>query len=172
MFERFTERARQVVVLAQDEARGLGQGYIGTEHLLLALLREQDGLGGRVLGALNVTVDRARPLVEQGGGPSTAQIPFTPRAKHALDLALTEARSLGHTHIGTEHILLGIVAQDGGVAVEILSSLGVGADAVRVQTIRLLGAASEAAAGGGRRGLWPAAEDLPQAPRRLGLRRS
>jgi ATP-dependent Clp protease ATP-binding subunit ClpC len=172
VFERFTERARQVVVVAQDEARDLGHGYIGTEHLLLALLREQDGLGGRVLGALNVTTDQARALVEPSGESSPIKIPFTPRAKHSLDLALTEARSLGHSYIGTEHILLGIVGQDGGVAVEILSSLGVHAAAIRVQTLRLLGAASEAAVGSGLRGSWPAAENLPQALRRLRLNRS
>ena len=111
MFERFTGRARQVVVLAQDEARALNHDYIGTEHILLGLLREEEGLAARVLESLDVTVDDVRAHVERivgrGHEARLGQIPFTPRAKKVLELALREARSLGHNYIGTEHILLG-----------------------------------------------------------------
>ena len=111
MFERFTERARQVVVLAQEEARTLRHNYIGTEHILLGLLREQEGLAARALESLGVTLDYVRGQVTQivGAGEevSTGQIPFTPRAKKVLELALREALSFGQNYIGTEHILLG-----------------------------------------------------------------
>ena len=115
MFERFTERARQVVVLAQDEARALKHNYIGTEHILLGLLREEEGLAARVLDSLDITVEDVRAnvarIVGQGEEVTTGQIPFTPRAKKVLELALREALSLGHNYIGTEHILLGLVAE-------------------------------------------------------------
>jgi len=124
MFERFTERARQVVVLAQDEARALKQNYIGTEHLLLGLLREEEGVAARVLESLRVTLEEARfvvgRVVGQGDEVTTGQIPFTPRAKKVLELALREALSLGHNYIGTEHILLGLVRENEGVAARIL----------------------------------------------------
>src|SRR5439155_3531973 len=117
MFERFTERARQVVVLAQDEARTLKHNYIGTEHILLGLLRE-DGLAGRVLDSLDITVEEVRGqvvrIVGAGDEPDTGQIPFTPRVKKVLELALQEALELGHDQVGTEHILLGLVREDGG----------------------------------------------------------
>src|SRR6266581_418530 len=110
LFERFTERARQVVVLAQDEARALKHNYIGTEHILLGLLREEEGLAARVLESLDITVEEVRAqvarIVGQGDEVTTGQIPFTPRAKKVLELALREALSLGHNYIGTEHILL------------------------------------------------------------------
>jgi ATP-dependent Clp protease ATP-binding subunit ClpC len=113
VFERFTERARQVVVLAQDEARALKHNYIGTEHILLGLLREEEGLAARVLESLDITVEEVRAqvarIVGQGDEVTTGQIPFTPRAKKVLELALREALSLGHNYIGTEHILLGLV---------------------------------------------------------------
>ena len=113
MFERFTEKARQVVVLAQDEAQALGHNYIGTEHLLLGLLREREGLAARVLHSLDVTVEEVRAqvarIVGRGDEVRAGMIPFTPRAKKALELALREAQALGHNYIGTEHVLLGLV---------------------------------------------------------------
>src|SRR2546422_2815752 len=109
MFERFTERARQVVVLAQEEARTLKHNYIGTEHLLLGLLREEEGLAARVLESLGITLEAVRSqvarIVGQGETVTSGQISFTPRAKNVLELALREAKSLGHKYIGTEHIL-------------------------------------------------------------------
>src|SRR5690242_2846702 len=128
MFERFTERARQVVVLAQDEARALRHNYIGTEHLLLGLLREEEGIGARVLAALDVTIDETRAqvarIVGQGDEVTSGQIPFTPRAKKVLELALREGLSLGHNYIGTEHILLGIARASEGVGGRILLDHG------------------------------------------------
>ena len=146
MFERFTERARQVVVLAQDEARALGHNYIGTEHLLLGLLREEDGLAARVLETLDVTVEEVRAqvalIVGQGDEVKTGQIPFTPRAKRVLEIALREALQLGHNHIGTEHILLGLVHEGGGVAMRILLDLDVDAQTARNEVIRVLSGGS------------------------------
>ena len=143
MFERFTERARQVVVLAQDESRQLKHNYIGTEHLLLGLMREEEGLGARVLESLGVSLEAARGQVERivgkGDEVVNGQIPFTPRAKKVLELSLREARSLNHNYIGTEHILLGIVRENDGVAMEILRDLGVDADKIRGEVIPLLG---------------------------------
>ena len=144
MFERFTERARQVVVLAQDEARSLRHNYIGTEHLLLGLLREEEGLAARVLDFLGVTLEDTRTRVRKAVGegesdaPVTGQIPFTPHAKHALELALREALSLGHGYIGTEHVLLGLVRVDEGVGVEVLNGLGATPQVVRDSLIRML----------------------------------
>src|SRR5712692_7385061 len=116
MFERFTERARQVVVLAQEEARTLKHNYIGTEHILLGLLREEEGLAARVLESLDITVERVRAqvvrIVGSGEEVTSGQIPFTPRAKKVLELALREALSLGHNSAGTEHILLGLVREN------------------------------------------------------------
>src|SRR5919107_250800 len=127
MFERFTERARQVVVLAQEEARTLKHNYIGTEHILLGLLREEEGLAARVLESLDITVERVRAqvvrIVGSGEEVTSGQIPFTPRAKKVLELALREALSLGHNYIGTEHILLGLVRENEGVAARILLDL-------------------------------------------------
>jgi ATP-dependent Clp protease ATP-binding subunit ClpA len=124
LFERFTERARQVVVLGQDEARHFKHNYIGTEHLLLGLLREEEGVGARVLESLDVTLEEVRAqvarIIGSGDEVKTGQIPFTPRAKKVLELALRESVSLGHNHIGTEHILLGIVRENEGVAARIL----------------------------------------------------
>ncbi len=143
MFERFTERARQVVVLAQDEARGLKHNYIGTEHVLLGLLREEEGLGARVLESLGITIDGVRTQVAQivgeGDEVSTGQIPFTPRAKKVLELSLREALALGHNYIGTEHVLLGLVRVNEGVAARILLDSGVSAEQVRDEVIRMLG---------------------------------
>src|SRR5919199_1352668 len=142
MFERFTERARQVVVLAQDEARALKHNYIGTEHILLGLLREEEGLAARVLESLDITVEEVRAqvarIVGQGDEVTTGQIPFTPRAKKVLELALREALSLGHNYIGTEHILLGLVRENGGVAARILLDFDADAEKIRNEIIRML----------------------------------
>jgi ATP-dependent Clp protease ATP-binding subunit ClpC len=148
MFERFTERARQVVVLAQDEARLLNHNYIGTEHLLLGLLREEEGLAARVLESLAVTVEKTRANVEQvvgkGDDPvATEQIPFTKRAKKVLELSLREALSLGHNYIGTEHVLLGLVREEKSVGARILLDFGLDAETVRNEVIRLLSGPAE-----------------------------
>ena len=143
MFERFGEDARQVVVLAQDEARALKHNDIGTEHILLGLLREEEGLAARVLESLDITVEEVRAqiarIVGQGDEVTTGQIPFTPRAKKVLELALREALSLGHNYIGTEHILLGLVRENDGVAVQILVDLDAAPDRVWDETMRRLG---------------------------------
>jgi Clp amino terminal domain, pathogenicity island component/UvrB/uvrC motif len=145
VFERFTERARQVVVLAQDEARSLRHNYIGTEHLLLGLIREQEGLAARVLSSFDVTVDEVRAqvtrVIGEGDEVTSGQIPFTPRAKKVLELSLREALSLGHNYIGTEHILLGLVRENEGVAARILIQYGATAEAVRNETIGMLSGA-------------------------------
>jgi ATP-dependent Clp protease ATP-binding subunit ClpC len=142
LFERFTERARQVIVLAQDEARLLKHNYIGTEHLLLGLLREEDGVARRVLESLGITSEAVRvrvvAIVGEGEGEavSAGQIPFTPRAKKVLELALREGLSLGHNYIGTEHILLGIARENDGVAARIVLELGADAETIRDAVIR------------------------------------
>ena len=142
MFERFTERAREVVVLAQDEARALKHNYIGTEHLLLGLLREEEGLAARVLESLDITIEEVRAQVERlvgrGDEVTSGQIPFTPRAKKVLELSLREAMSLGHNYIGTEHILLGVVRENQGVAARILLEFDVDAEMVRNALLRML----------------------------------
>src|SRR5919199_1797555 len=143
MFERFTERARKVVVLAQEEARHFNHNYIGTEHLLLGLLREDEGVAARALSSLNVTLDEVREQVESivgyGEEGTGGQAPFTPRSKKVLELALREALQLGHNYIGTEHILLGLVRESEGVAARVLSNLGVDPDKVRREVVRMLG---------------------------------
>ena len=143
MFERFTGRAREVVVFAQDEARLLKHNYIGTEHILLGLLREEEGLAARVLEGLDIALDEVRAavaqVVGQGDEVATGQIPFTPRAKKVLELSLKEALSLGHNYIGTEHILLGLVRENEGVAARLLLDFGVDAEKVRHAVIRMLG---------------------------------
>ena len=142
VFERFTERARQVVVLAQDEARAFKHNYIGTEHLLLGLLREEEGLAARVLESLDVTVEEVRAgvarVVGQGDEVTSGQIPFTPRSKKVLELALREALSLGHNYIGTEHVLLGLVRENEGVAARILLDFDADAEKIRNEIIRML----------------------------------
>src|ERR1041384_3800692 len=159
MFERFTERARQVVVLAQEEARTLKHNYIGTEHILLGLLREEEGLAARVLESLDITVERVRAqvvrIVGSGEEVTSGQIPFTPRAKKVLELALREALSLGHNYIGTEHILLGLVRENEGVAARILLDFDADSDKIRNEVIRMLsgpGGGGPRGGGGGRRG--------------------
>jgi ATP-dependent Clp protease ATP-binding subunit ClpA len=142
VFERFTERARQVVVLAQEEARSLSHNYIGTEHILLGLLREEEGMAARALESLQVTVERVRSeirrLVGAGEEVTSGQIPFTPRAKTVLEMALREALSLGHNYIGTEHILLGLVRENDGVAARILLSFDLDPERIRNEVIRTL----------------------------------
>jgi hypothetical protein len=163
VFERFTERARQVVVLAQEEARAIKHNYIGTEHILLGLLREEEGLAARVLASLGValepTRDQVTRIVGWGEEATSGQIPFTPRAKKVLELALREALSLGHNYIGTEHILLGLARENEGVAARILLDLGADSQKIRDEVIRFLSgpggapAASAAAeSAGGQRG--------------------
>jgi ATP-dependent Clp protease ATP-binding subunit ClpC len=142
VFQRFTERARRVVVLAQEEARRLRHNYIGTEHLLLGVLREEEGVGARVLASLGVTLDGVRAqvgsIVGQGDEVTTGQIPFTPRAKRVLELSLREALALGHDYIGTEHLLLGLVREREGVAAKILLDLDIDAERIRERTFELL----------------------------------
>jgi ATP-dependent Clp protease ATP-binding subunit ClpC len=144
MFERFTERARQVVILAQEEARTNKQGYIGPEHILVGLLREGEGIPARVLASLDVTVEKTRSLlIGEAKGPIQEdlphQIPFTPRAKKALELALREALSLGHNYIGTEHVLLGLLREGQNLAVAILEKdFGLTTEKVRGEVIRVL----------------------------------
>ena len=144
MFERFTERARQVVVLAQDEARALRHDAIDAEHLLLGILREEDGVGARVLVALGVTAEDVRArvvrLVGQGAELATGQIPFSPAAKHALELALREGMALGQNFIATEHLLLGLARENTGVAARILRELDVDAETIRHEVIAVLAA--------------------------------
>src|SRR3954468_10018771 len=143
MFERFTERARQVVVLAQDEARTLKHNYIGTEHLLLGLLREEEGVAAKVLESLDATVEEVRAqvarVIGEGDEVVSGQIPFTPRSKRVLELALREALAIGHQFIGTEHILLGLVRENEGVAARILLDFDIEAESVRTEVMRRVG---------------------------------
>jgi ATP-dependent Clp protease ATP-binding subunit ClpC len=142
VFERFTERARQVVVLAQEEARRLRHNYIGTEHLLLGLLREEEGLAARVLESLGVSLDAVRlcvgEIVGHGDELESGQIPFTPRAKKVLELSLRESTRMDHPSIGTEHILLGLVAEGEGVANRIMDQLGATGERIRAELIAQL----------------------------------
>jgi ATP-dependent Clp protease ATP-binding subunit ClpA len=143
MFERFTDRSRRVVVLAQEEARLLGHNYIGTEHLLLGLIAEDESVAARTLRALGITLDSAREQARQVVGPSheepTGHIPFTPRAKKVLELSLREALSLKSGYIGTEHLLLGLVTEGKGVGAQILVKLGTTLQDVRDKAIELAG---------------------------------
>jgi hypothetical protein len=142
MFERFTDRARRVVVLAQDEARLLDHNYIGTEHLLLGMLREDEGVAAEVLQRLGVSLGVVRSEVEQivgrGVTTPTGNIPFTPRSKKVLELSLREALQLGHNYIGTEHVLLGLVREGEGVAARVLVKLGADLPRVRQQVTEIL----------------------------------
>jgi hypothetical protein len=142
MFERFTDRARRVVVLAQDEARHLDHNYIGTEHILLGLIHEREGVAARALTALDISLEAVRgevtEIVEVGAEHPGGHIPFTPRAKKVLELSLREALALGHNYIGTEHILLGLIREGEGVAAQVLVKLGANLDRVRQQVIQIL----------------------------------
>jgi ATP-dependent Clp protease ATP-binding subunit ClpC len=142
MFERFTDRARRVVVLAQEEARLLNHSYIGTEHILLGLIHEGEGVAAKALESLGISLEAVRNQVEeiigQGGSSPSGHIPFTPRAKKVLELSLREALQLGHNYIGTEHILLGLIREGEGVAAQVLVKLGADLSRVRQQVIQLL----------------------------------
>jgi ATP-dependent Clp protease ATP-binding subunit ClpC len=142
LFERFTDRARRVVVLAQEEARKLNHSYIGTEHILLGLISEGEGVAAKALDSLSISLDAVRAQVEeiigQGGSSPSGHIPFTPRAKKVLELSLREALQLGHNYIGTEHILLGLLREGEGVATQVLVKLGADLGRVRQQVIQLL----------------------------------
>jgi ATP-dependent Clp protease ATP-binding subunit ClpC len=142
VFERFTDRARRVVVLAQEEARLLNHSYIGTEHILLGLIHEGEGVAAKALESLNISLEAVRAQVEeiigQGGSSPSGHIPFTPRAKKVLELSLREALQLGHNYIGTEHILLGLIREGEGVAAQVLVKLGADLSRVRQQVIQLL----------------------------------
>jgi ATP-dependent Clp protease ATP-binding subunit ClpC len=142
VFERFTDRARRVVVLAQEEARTLDHNYIGTEHLLLGLLREGEGVAAKALESLGVSLDGVRRQIEEIAGPGQrapgGPMPFTPRAKQVLELSLREALRLGHSYIGTEHILLGLIREGEGVGAQVLVKLGADLDRVRLRAVQLL----------------------------------
>ena len=156
MFERYTDRARRVVVLAQEEARMLNHNYIGTEHILLGLIHEGEGVAAKALESLGISLEAVRQQVEeiigQGQQAPSGHIPFTPRANTVLELASQEALQLGHNYIGTEHILLGLIREGEGVAAQILVKLGADLNRVRQQVIQLLhGYPGKEPAGGGAR---------------------
>ncbi|MEM9271909.1 MAG: ATP-dependent Clp protease ATP-binding subunit [Cyanobacteria bacterium P01_F01_bin.143] len=156
MFERFTEKAIKVIMLAQEEARRLGHNFVGTEQILLGLIGEGTGVAAKVLKSMGVNLKDARIEVEKiigrGSGFVAVEIPFTPRAKRVLELSLEEARQLGHNYIGTEHLLLGLIREGEGVAARVLENLGVDLSKVRTQIIRMLGETAEVATGGGSSG--------------------
>jgi ATP-dependent Clp protease ATP-binding subunit ClpC len=146
MFNRFTERARKVIILAKEEARRFNHDYIGTEHLLLGLIREGEGVAAAVLQKIGLSLQNIRLEIEKlvQPGPATqilGDVPFTPRAKKALELAAEEARSLGHNYIGTEHLLLGLIREGEGVASQVLMNLGLDLNKVRNEVMGLLGSA-------------------------------
>jgi ATP-dependent Clp protease ATP-binding subunit ClpC len=156
MFERFTEKAIKVIMLAQEEARRLGHNFVGTEQILLGLIGEGTGVAAKVLKSMGVNLKDARIEVEKiigrGSGFVAVEIPFTPRAKRVLELSLEEARQLGHNYIGTEHLLLGLIREGEGVAARVLENLGVDLSKVRTQVIRMLGETAEVGAGSGASG--------------------
>ncbi len=151
MFERFTEKAIKVIMLAQEEARRLGHNFVGTEQILLGLIGEGTGVAAKVLKSLGVNLKDSRIEVEKiigrGSGFVAVEIPFTPRAKRVLELSLEEARQLGHNYIGTEHLLLGLIREGEGVAARVLENLGIDLTKVRTQVIRMLGETAEVGAG-------------------------
>jgi ATP-dependent Clp protease ATP-binding subunit ClpA len=173
MFERFTDRARRVVVLAQEEARLLNHNYIGTEHLLLGLAHEGQGVAATALESLGISLEAVRAQVKeiigQGQSTPTGQVPFTPRAKKVLELSLRESQQLGHNYIGTEHILLGLVREGEGVAAQVLVRLGGDLSRVRQQVVQLLGgsAGGPEAAAGMRPVPMPPPQELREAGERL-----
>ncbi len=156
MFERFTEKAIKVIMLAQEEARRLGHNFVGTEQILLGLIGEGTGVAAKVLKSMGVNLKDARVEVEKiigrGSGFVAVEIPFTPRAKRVLELSLEEARQLGHNYIGTEHLLLGLIREGEGVAARVLENLGVDLSKVRTQVIRMLGETAEVSAGSSSQG--------------------
>ena len=157
MFERFTDRARRVVVRAQEEARNLNHNYIGTEHILLGLIHEGEGVAAQALEAMGISLESVREQVEENIGQGTeapsGHIPFTPRAKKVLEYSLREALQLGHNYIGTEHILLGLIREGDGVAAQVLTNLGADLPSVCQQVIQLLN---------GYQGGTPAAENVQE----------
>jgi ATP-dependent Clp protease ATP-binding subunit ClpC len=143
VFEKFTDRARRVVVQAQEEARALNHDFIGTEHILLGLVGEGQGVAAKALESLGIRLETVRQRVEDAAprglySRPSGHIPFTPRAKKVLELSLSEAKLLGHRYIGTEHILLGLLREGEGVAAQVLTGLGADLDGVREQVIQLL----------------------------------
>jgi ATP-dependent Clp protease ATP-binding subunit ClpA len=173
MFERFTDRARRVVVLSQEEARLLNHNYIGTEHLLLGLIHEGQGVAAKALESLGIRLEAVRAQVEEiigrGQEAPSGQIPFTPRAKKVLELSLREALQLGHNYMGTEHILLGLIREGEGVAAQVLVKLGADFSRVRQQVIQLLsGSAGDPEAAAGTRPVrMSVPEDLREAEEQL-----
>jgi ATP-dependent Clp protease ATP-binding subunit ClpC len=169
MFERFTDRARRVVVLAQEEARMLQHNYIGTEHLLLGLVHESEGVAAKALESLGIGLEAVRQQVKeiigQGQHAPSGHIPFTPRAKKVLELALREAIQLGHNYIGTEHILLGLIREGDGVAAQVLVRLGADLDRTRQRVIDTLHGHRVVRAGRGEENL---ADQLASIAARLG----
>jgi len=153
MFERFTEKAIKVIMLAQEEARRLGHNFVGTEQILLGLIGEGTGVAAKVLKSMGVNLKDSRVEVEKiigrGSGFVAVEIPFTPRAKRVLELSLEEARQLGHNYIGTEHLLLGLIREGEGVAARVLENLGVDLTKVRTQVVRMLGETAEVTSGSG-----------------------
>src|SRR5436309_14579173 len=149
MHDKFTERVRKVLFIAREEAARLQHDYIGTEHLLLGLIREGEGIAATVLNNLGLDLDAIRQAVESmdsstSGTLTIGEIPFTPRAKRVLELAVDEARQLGHNYVGTEHLLLGLIREGEGVAARVLMELGVDRKKVREETLKLLGGAPSA----------------------------
>jgi len=174
MFERFTDRARRVLVLAQEEARLLNHSFIGTEHILLGLIHENEGVAAQALLRCDITVETTRRAVEEtvggtGEHPSGSP-PFTPRVKKVLELALREALQLGHSYIGTEHLLLGLIRQGDGVAVTIIQNLGVDLEQLRQEVIAIMSEVVEDLGEEGERGTLAGHADPPRCPRcRAGL---
>ncbi len=168
MFERFTDRARRVVVLAQEESRLLNHNYIGTEHILLGLVHEGEGVGAKALEELGISLNRARErvleIIGHGGSAPSGHIPFTPRAKKVLELSLREALQLGHNYIGTEHILLGLIREGEGVGAQVLTKMGADLSTVRTKVIQLLSGYS-----GGAPGPAPAVSFTSSAPPRASV---
>ena len=165
MFERFTDRARRVLVLAQEEARMLNHNFIGTEHILLGLIHEGEGVAAKALESLGISLEAVREKVEETIGPagtaSTGSPPFTPRAKKVLELSLREALQLGHNYIGTEHMLLGLVREGEGVAAQVLVSLGADLSRVRQQVIQLLSGYQAAGPEKATAGTAPSSQEAP-----------
>jgi ATP-dependent Clp protease ATP-binding subunit ClpC len=165
VFERFTEKAIKVIMLAQEEARRLGHNFVGTEQILLGLIGEGTGIAAKVLKSMGVNLKDARVEVEKiigrGSGFVAVEIPFTPRAKKVLELSLEEARQLGHNYIGTEHLLLGLIREGEGVAARVLENLALDLSKVRTQVIRLLGDTAEVSSGSGQnKGKTPTLEEF------------
>jgi hypothetical protein len=174
MFERFTDRARRVVVLAQEEARRLKHNYIGTEHILLGLIHEGEGVAAVALKSLGISLDPVRQQVEEiigrGQEPLQGHIPFTPRAKKVLELSLRESLQFGHNYIGTEHILLGLIREGDGVAAQVLVRLGANLNRVRQQIIQMLNEhPAEEPGPGAEVGLWMIEQRLTAIERRVGI---